>query len=397
MSLLTDLVAYWKMDEASGTRIDSHGSIDLTDNNTVGSATGKINNAADFEKDNTESLTSSAAGALFSGVTAFTINLWVNAESLVDFQGILGSQNSNTWSLIYRDGTRLRWNVAGTDQDYSYSLSTSAWVMITVGFDDAGNQTFVSVNGAAKTTSSNTGTPSTTATLFAIGFNTGTGTLYWDGLVDEVGFWSRVLTDDEISQLYNSGNGLAYEDFGGSGNISGSAAWTWAESGAISAFGALVGSSAWAWAETATLSALGALSGASAWVWGESGTLGGLGALEGTSAWTWTATGTASSSGSMAGTAAWVWTAAGTPSGTGALAGSATWTWTATIDNPSGAMTGTASWVWSVAGSMIGCTRYTGCNGDDYTYSTSSGTQNAACASAGYAGCNGDDYNYSSV
>jgi len=33
---------------------------------------------------------------------------------------------------------------------------------------------------------------------------------YMDGLVDEVGIWNKVLTSGEITDLYNSGSGLAY-------------------------------------------------------------------------------------------------------------------------------------------------------------------------------------------
>lgn len=31
-----------------------------------------------------------------------------------------------------------------------------------------------------------------------------------DGIIDEIGIWSRVLTYDEVQELYNSGNGLSY-------------------------------------------------------------------------------------------------------------------------------------------------------------------------------------------
>jgi hypothetical protein len=31
--------------------------------------------------------------------------------------------------------------------------------------------------------------------------------------MDEVGVWSRALSPEEIALLYNSGSGLAYEDF----------------------------------------------------------------------------------------------------------------------------------------------------------------------------------------
>ena len=45
------LVSYWKMDEsANATRIDSHGSFDLTDRNSnVGAATGFFNGGALFD------------------------------------------------------------------------------------------------------------------------------------------------------------------------------------------------------------------------------------------------------------------------------------------------------------------------------------------------------------
>ena len=38
----------------------------------------------------------------------------------------------------------------------------------------------------------------------------GTG---WSGLIDEVGCWQRVLTADDVAQLYNFGSGLPFENF----------------------------------------------------------------------------------------------------------------------------------------------------------------------------------------
>ena len=39
----------------------------------------------------------------------------------------------------------------------------------------------------------------------------------FDGLIDECGIWSRVLTAGEITDLYNSGAGLPYDAGGGGG------------------------------------------------------------------------------------------------------------------------------------------------------------------------------------
>ncbi len=38
-----------------------------------------------------------------------------------------------------------------------------------------------------------------------------------DGIVDEVGLWSRALTIAEVTALYNAGAGLAYPFDGGGG------------------------------------------------------------------------------------------------------------------------------------------------------------------------------------
>lgn len=56
-TLLVGIFAHWPLDEESGTRYDTVDSNHLTDNNTVGFASGKIGNAASFVASNGESLT----------------------------------------------------------------------------------------------------------------------------------------------------------------------------------------------------------------------------------------------------------------------------------------------------------------------------------------------------
>ena len=38
----------------------------------------------------------------------------------------------------------------------------------------------------------------------------GVSRLPYNGLIDEVGFWHKVLSQSEVTSLYNSGAGLAY-------------------------------------------------------------------------------------------------------------------------------------------------------------------------------------------
>jgi hypothetical protein len=56
----------------------------------------------------------------------------------------------------------------------------------------------------------------------------GNGSMFWQGLIDEVAIWNKALTVSEISEIYNSGNGLSYDSWdipqgGISGVISGTA------------------------------------------------------------------------------------------------------------------------------------------------------------------------------
>lgn len=78
--LSTNLVSYWELEESSGTREDSHGANDLTDNNTVLYGTGKQGNGADFEATNSEYL--NVASSLGAYNDTFTYSFWVNLESL---------------------------------------------------------------------------------------------------------------------------------------------------------------------------------------------------------------------------------------------------------------------------------------------------------------------------
>ena len=54
MALTDNLIAFWQLEEASGVRYDSEGSNNLTDNNTVTSATGVVGDAAQFTRSNSE-------------------------------------------------------------------------------------------------------------------------------------------------------------------------------------------------------------------------------------------------------------------------------------------------------------------------------------------------------
>ena len=82
-TLLTNLVSWWAFEEVSGTRVDSHGSDDLSDANTVTQIAGKVGDAAQFTAANTEYLGSPGTGYLsYGGDRDWTIAVWVYPDAL---------------------------------------------------------------------------------------------------------------------------------------------------------------------------------------------------------------------------------------------------------------------------------------------------------------------------
>lgn len=224
MAYLDSLVSYWALDEASGNRADSHGSNTLTDNNTVGSATGKINTAADVERSASEYLSCASNSELQTGDIDFTLAAWVNLESSQDMI-IIGKDtdspaNSRDYTLDYAEISpgvfRFRFYInggaGGAIAVSSLALSTSTWYYVLGWHDAAGNTVNVQVNNGSPNSAATGGaSPNVSSAEFRVGARQYSGFQgYWDGLIDEAALWKRLLTSDERTSLYNSGSGFAY-------------------------------------------------------------------------------------------------------------------------------------------------------------------------------------------
>lgn len=213
-ALLNELVAHWRLEEASGVRVDAHGGNDLGDVNTVGQAAGKLGNAASFVAANDESLSVGDTPSLSMGNIDFMIAGWVRFDALTG-TGLVGKWATGSLEyLVYFDGTNLRFHVshdgtANVSVANSASISVNTWYFFVVWHDAAGDTINISVNNnaaasAGHTTGVNNGTAS-----FHLGRNE-EGLTYLSGRLDSISIWKRLLTADERTQLYNSGNGLDY-------------------------------------------------------------------------------------------------------------------------------------------------------------------------------------------
>ena len=227
--ILTDLVSWWTMDETGGTddRMDSHGTMHLTAVNTPTSVAGKVNTATDFLDDNYESLYR-ADGLNYDlrGGRDFSIAGWYLSGSLFGSppHDIVGSSKGSGSAgsdgvdyLIFLHGSldKYAFKTAGASNAITLqtAIAPGGWDWIYAEYNAATNTMGFSVdNGTMQYQAGPTGGATAKNGAFAFGKYPSVNTGWADGTVDEWAFWSRLLSSDERSEIYNAGSGITYTD-----------------------------------------------------------------------------------------------------------------------------------------------------------------------------------------
>ena len=212
---LTGLLSYH---EFNSDLTDSYSTWNGTPLNAPSYTTGKIDNAL-----------ITVAGVSYEGATipdhaaltfsTFTASLWINDNSTGDQRGFLLNKRDVgliEWQFVYYDTGYFVELYSANSTSILYraqtttTLSTNTWYHIAFtwdGTDETGIKVYVngspesSVNsevGGTFTAMSNTSAP---LHLGIPGFGL-TNTVGWDGLIDELHLWSRVLSPDEIATVY---------------------------------------------------------------------------------------------------------------------------------------------------------------------------------------------------
>jgi len=225
-------VSHWTCDETSGIRYDSNttNSNDLSDNNTVSYATGLLGNACDFEKDGSEFLSINHADQTgLQQTTDFSVSLWFKTESLPDgiaSRGLFGkgiiAGDANYYAILNDNSGTKRHCVAVYDTQNqqenltickNHAFSNATWYHWLWVFDEDTFTSEIYINGSSIGTAVHTGysgTLSTASGKFWIGTFLENSAYYFDGLIDEITFFSTALTATEAQTLYNTGTPLPY-------------------------------------------------------------------------------------------------------------------------------------------------------------------------------------------
>lgn len=154
------------------------------------------------------------------GSPSYTWSAWFRRDTNIGAGYILESDPNFALSAVTLDGNIVRTHIQGASGDYRFRddyVTLTDWNLITVTYDEAQGDDLagsVYINGVF------TGhvdllnadiTPLAPTTGLHIGASRdgGAGIVQgFDGLLDEVAVWTRVLTPTEIKLLYNNGNGV---------------------------------------------------------------------------------------------------------------------------------------------------------------------------------------------
>lgn len=220
MALIDNLISHWRLEEASGTRVDSHGSNDLTDNNTVTQQTGKQGNCGQFTDANNEFLSRADNASLSTGDIDFLIAVWVRADAfpgvgVIASKGGLAVNSVDDEWVLWSLGDTLKFTVISgpvssfTTVTWASTPATATWYFVVAWHDAGANTINIQVNNGTIDSLSHSGGAQSGAAPFLMGVDNAT-VGNWDGRIDEFSFWKRILTTDEKTQLYNSDNGIAW-------------------------------------------------------------------------------------------------------------------------------------------------------------------------------------------
>jgi hypothetical protein len=195
----SDLLAFWKLDNVNDSGPNSR---TLTNNNSVTFGAGKIGNAAQFDGSNALDVLNFDTSA----ITTRSFSFWVKrTTSSTSQQGLIGGLGAGYY--IHTVNNKLGfWRGEGSDIESSATLPVDTWVHCVVIYNNPSLKFYINgvldINTSPGQNASIGGYPN-----LCLG-GARNDQLLFTGELDAVGIWSRALTIEEITQLYNSGNGV---------------------------------------------------------------------------------------------------------------------------------------------------------------------------------------------
>ena len=208
--ITTGLIGHWKFDETSGTT-----ATDSSGNNNTGTltngptwTTGKIGNALSFDGVN-DTVNIITPNNIPNGNSNETYSAWIKYSSLPTFTKMIMMARDTCCSSaihIWINNTNLavaRFSDVEPFVSTSNRPSANQWHHVLYTYDGTTNRLYVD---GAEVANSTTAHDNVTIDSIYIGSHDG-ASYFWDGQIDEVRVYNRVLASSDISALYALGSG----------------------------------------------------------------------------------------------------------------------------------------------------------------------------------------------
>ncbi|MCF7955825.1 MAG: LamG domain-containing protein [Phycisphaerae bacterium] len=212
----TGLVEYWAFDGDSSAAVTAAhaGTLTTTGTGSGTFVTGKFGQAIDLESstDNQAYVVVGGDESDFDFVGgSMSISLWYTTESLyVGYQTLVAKGEGGGWRLARRGTTANLVQFAGPGSiiiDGETDQQDGSWHHAVATVDASTGTTSLYIDGVLKGTGS--GTIGDRSNAMQIGGNPDAPNRSWAGNFDDVAVWSRALSVDEVTAIWNNGTGAS--------------------------------------------------------------------------------------------------------------------------------------------------------------------------------------------
>lgn len=234
-ALRADAIAYWTMDESSGTRSDSTGNgHNLAPIGTVTGVVGKIEKAIQTSLADENSIRVTNDSSFNTNNKAVAIAFWVNFNTvsvgndqtliwrqanngILDFYIAFNSLSGGLWIDVYEGNVVTNNEIAFLQS--SVTITASTWFFVVAELDRINEIVKIRINSTQNQDAFfDTGIGTTgNASIFSVGAEVNAlapnvAQHQAEAKIDELGWWDRLLTTEEKDYLYNSGIGIGLFD-----------------------------------------------------------------------------------------------------------------------------------------------------------------------------------------
>ena len=208
----SNLVAYYNMNEASGTTLT-----DLTSNSNNGTATNMANDdwvsnslfaqdyALDFDGSN--DYVEIADDDALDISNTISISAWIYPTNVANKDGIISkrtsTENNGDWALRFTGSRTLKWLIwdggSNGSVSSSSSISLNTWSHIAITHDNSTNNTKFYINGSldASVTSLSKSVSGNSSNVY-VGWDGQQGDKFFTGKIDEIRIWNNIRTQVQI-------------------------------------------------------------------------------------------------------------------------------------------------------------------------------------------------------